>query len=185
MAENKKNKIPIFIAAACFIVILLLAVLLVVMMNKDRTDDDEPYDPIAEHMSNGVLQYDDAAIALNEDSIQQKVDEMIEKVEDGYISLSHKSRAVSTDGENFDCYIENGIDNKYDMFINIYKDATAEEQILLTGLIPPGKGISDFKSEIKLEKGVYHALLVITQVEDDHETIRDNQLLLTYDLVVQ
>lgn len=192
MAENtvnekngKKSKLPIIIIAACVIIILLLIVLIFVIMNKDTAKGNTPYDPVEANMSNGALKYEEAAIVLNEDDLQQKVDEMMEKIEDGYISISHKSSAVSSDGENFECYIENGIENKYDMYINIYKDTTAQEQILLTGLIPPGTGIASFKSEIKLEKGVYDALLVITQVEDDHETIRDNQLLLTYSLVVQ
>lgn len=183
--ENKKSRFPIVIAAACIVIIILLITLITVIAGKEPSDEREPYDPVSEHMSNGVLKYDEAAVALDEDDFQKQIDEMMEKVEDGYISIAHKSQAVSTDGENFECYIENGIDNNYDMYINIYKDTTAQEQILLTGLIPPGKGISSFKSEIKLEKGIYHALLVITQVEDDHETIRDNQLLLTYDLVVQ
>ncbi|MDE6725402.1 MAG: hypothetical protein K2J79_07330, partial [Ruminiclostridium sp.] len=136
------------------------------------------------YLENGKLNYDEGAIILDPDELQQKVDELYQKVEDGYISISHKNQAISYDGEYFECYIQNGIENKYDMFINIYKDNTAQEQLLLTGLIRPGEGIDHFKSEIKLKPGKYEALLVITQVEDDHETIRDAQLFLALHLTV-
>lgn len=181
---GRKNKTAVIIIAACVVIIVLLAALIFVILRKDAETEDTPFDPSEQFLSNGVLKYDEGAFALDEDSFQKQVDEMVQKVEDGYISLTHNAVAVSSDGENFDCYIENSTDNQYDMYINIYKDATGEEQVLLTGLIPPGSGINKFKSEVKLDKGVYDALLVITQVEDDHKTIRNNQLLLTYSLVV-
>lgn len=191
MAENiqkeekkeKKNKLIIIIIIAAVVIILLILALIFVIMN-NKQEENIPYDPVADHFQNGKLQYDEAAIILDQDELQKQVDELYRKVEEGYISISHKNEAISSDGENFECYIQNGIDNKYDMYINIYKDNTAQEQLLLTGLIPPGSGITKFKSEIKLEPGSYDALMVITQVEEDHETIRDGQLFLALHLKV-
>lgn len=190
MAENttqkdekkEKKKFLIIIIIGIIIIILLILALIFVIMRENQ--EKENIDPINQHLQDGKLQYDKAAIILDQDALQQAVNEMYEKVEDGYISLSHKNQAVSSDGKSFQCYIQNNIDNKYDLFVNIYKDETAQEQLYLSGLIPPGSGIDHFESEVKLEPGTYDALLVVTQVEDDHETIRDGQLFLTLHLTV-
>ena len=179
--EKKKKKkfliIIIFIMAA--VILLLGGAVVMLLMGDSEKIPDQPT-----HIENGKLQYDEGAFAFDQNELQNKVDEMFQKVEEGYISISHKNQAVSNDGEYFECYIQNGIENKYDMFINIYKDNSAEEQLLLTGLIRPGEGIDHFKSEIKLKPGQYEALLVITQVEDDHETLHGSQLFLTLHLTV-
>lgn len=190
MAENttqkdekkEKKKFLIIIIIGIIIIILLILALIFVIMRENQ--EKENSDPINQHFQDGKLQYDKAAIILDQDALQQAFNEMYEKVEDGYISLSHKNQAVSSDGKSFQCYIQNNIDNKYDLFVNIYKDETAQEQLYLSGLIPPGSGIDHFESEVKLEPGTYDALLVVTQVEDDHETIRDGQLFLTLHLTV-
>lgn len=190
MAENttqkdekkEKKKFLIIIIIGIIIIILLILALIFVIMRENQ--EKENIDPINQHLQDGKLQYDKAAIILDQDALQQAFNEMYEKVEDGYISLSHKNQAVSSDGKSFQCYIQNNIDNKYDLFVNIYKDETAQEQLYLSGLIPPGSGIDHFESEVKLEPGTYDALLVVTQVEDDHETIRDGQLFLTLHLTV-
>jgi hypothetical protein len=57
------------------------------------------------------------------------------------------------------------------MYINIYKDNTLEDEILLTGLYAPGTGIDNFESEIQLDPGNYQSVMILTQVSDDHETI--------------
>lgn len=182
--KKEKKKFIIIIIIGIIVIILLILALIFVIMKENQEKENYIYNPVEEHIKDGKLQYDEAAIILDQDALQQAVNEMYEKVEDGMISLSHKNQAFSSDGRTFQCYIQNNIDNKYDFFINIYKDNTAEEQLYLSGLIPPGSGIDHFNSEIKLDPGAYDALLVITQVEDDHETIRDGQLYLTLHLTV-
>lgn len=182
--KKKKFLIIIIIFLAVIVALLGVAVVFILNGNSEKAPGNEPAATYKYLGDDGKLKYDEGAIVLDPDELQQKLDEMIKKVEDGYISISHKNQAISHDGEYFECFIQNGIENKYDMFINIYKDNTAEEQLLLTGLIPPGQGIDHFRSEIKLKPGNYEALLVITQVEDDHETLRDNQLFLALHLTV-
>lgn len=181
VTTNKKKKIfiAVIIILAVVIIGLVTAVLIIL------TEEERNPSPPDSYLVDGKLNYDDAAIVLDpDDQFQQEVDKIFQEVQDGYISLSHKNVAYSSDGVNFECYIQNNIDNKYDLFLNIYKDSTAQEQLLLSGLIPPGQGIDHFKSEIKLDPGEYKALLVITQVEDDHATLHGDQLFLTLDLVV-
>ena len=195
MAENQvvnkdekknNNKLLIIIIILLAAIVALGAVALIVLTEDERNPAPaQVVDPVADHLVNGKIEYDKAAIVLDEDQLQKELDELFKKVEDGYVSLSHKNVAESDDGEHFACYVLNNIDNNYDIYVNIYKDYSAQEQIMLSGLIPPGSGLDHFTSEIKLDPGQYEALLVITQVEDDHETIRDNQLLLAISLVVR
>lgn len=182
VGEKKSNKFIIIIitlAAA----IAALGTAFFIILTEDGRKPVEPKPPV-NHMVNGKIMYDEDAINLDPDQLQQEADKTFKKVEEGYISLSHKNIAVSSDGVNFECYILNNIDNKYDMYFNIYKDYEAKEQLLLTGLIPPGSGINHFSSEIRLDPGQYQALLVITQVEDDHETLHGDQLFLALTLIV-
>lgn len=179
--EENKKLIAIIIIVLGITILALGTILLIVLLNEK---DEAPYDPIKNNMVDGKLKYDEAAIVLDPDELEKEVNDLFQKTEEGYITLSHKNIAVSNDGENFECYIMNSIENKYDLYINIYKDNTAQEQLLLTGLIAPGKGIDHFKSEIKLDPGNYKALLVLTQVEDDHETLHGSQLFLALDLIV-
>lgn len=174
--NRKKLLIIITVIMAVIIALLGTAVILIYNGFFEKPVIDSP-----SYMGeDGRLKYDDKAVILDPGGNG----EGIGSIGDGYISISHKNKAISHDGINFECYIQNGIENKYDMFINIYKDNTAKEQLLLTGLIPPGQGIDHFKSEVRLKPGDYDALLVITQVEDDRKTLRDRQLFLALHLTV-
>ena len=132
----------------------------------------------------GIIKYDEAAVAFNADDLQEQLDEMQKKADEQQMALRYKKIAQSSDGVNFKCEIGNSAANKYDMYINIYKDPELTEQILLTGLIPPGSEITEFESEIPLESGTYNTTLVLTQVEDDHSTFHA-QLMVVLDLVVE
>lgn len=132
----------------------------------------------------GIIKYDEAAVAFNADNLQEQLDEMQKKADEQQMALRYQKIARSSDGVNFKCEIGNSAANKYDMYINIYKDPELTEQILLTGLIPPGSEITEFESEIPLEPGTYNTTLVLTQVEDDHSTFHA-QLMVVLDLVVE
>ncbi len=177
--EKKKILIPIIIFGA---VIILLLVLVIGVLIENANESNKPSNTL-QYLEDGKLKYDDGAIVLDKDS-QQDVSDLYQEVEDGYISLSHKNQAYSADGENFACYINNNSDNKYDIYVTVYNNQNADEMLYISGLIPPGSGIDHFKSDIKLDSGEYDALLVITQVEDDHETIRGGQLFLALHLNV-
>ena len=113
----------------------------------------------------------DAKVAANVDDFQQIMEEMVAQAAEGMVDLNYKHVAASTDGTNFVCAIGNPPSNRYDMYLNIYLDATLEQQLLLTGLLPPGTMIEEFESEIKLDPGEYESVLVFTQIADDHATI--------------
>ena len=176
--EEKKSSKTVIILL--IIIALLLAggiTAFIFFMNKDNAD-------LPDEGGNPLIQYDEAAVALNEDEFKKQFADAMKKAEEGQIALRYQNVAYSNDGVNFTCDIGNSSANDKDVYFNIYTDATFTEQILLTGLVPPGQGITEFKSEIPFEPGEHTAVLVFTKVEDDHATML-GQAKVTYTLVVE
>ena len=168
--SRKKWILPMIVA----VVILALASVVVYLGFFKEKDDGA-----------GALGYEDTAeVVTDEDELQKIVDGMLERTEDGKISLEYKNMATSSDGKNFICYIANSVKNKYDMYVGIYSDATCQEELLLTQLMKPGSGIKSFECEKKLEPGTYNTVLVFTLVSEDHETIK-SQASVEYTLTVK
>ena len=115
--------------------------------------------------------YETGAVALDENSLQKAYNEALEKTKDGYISVSFQNEAHSQDGENYTCRFGNSEQNTRDMYVAIYLDDNYSEEYYLSGLLRPGQMITNFKGSKVLEPGEYETTLVLTQVEDDHETL--------------
>lgn len=183
MAEEKKDsKSKIIIIVLIIVIVLLVAgvgVGAIFIINNGK-DADKPAETTAALSDAAepkgsdnplILDYDAAAVALDEDSLSKAVEELREKAQSGYVNLKFKNLATSDDGIHFQCYLGNSDGNIYDMFFNIYKDATLSEQIYLSGLVSPGNVIESFDSEIKLDPGEYSAIIMFTSVSDDHTTM--------------
>lgn len=167
VAEKKNNKqlLIIIIIIAAVLIIAGLVTVIVLLLNKDEKPNqvDQP--------TGGLINYQPGVIGVDVESFQEKFDQAVRDMQNSSIGLVFNNYAISNDGVNFKCYIGNAEGNTKDMYFNIYKDTSFSEQILLTGLIPPGSGIDTFESEIDLDPGTYEAVLVLTQVDDDHSTL--------------
>lgn len=163
--KNNKTLIIVIIVAAALIIAGLVTVIVLLLGKEDTApiDDNKP--------SGGLINYQQGVIGVDVESFQEKFDQAVKEMQESSIGLVFNNYAISDDGVNFKCYIGNAEGNTKDMYFNIYKDMSFSEQILLTGLIPPGSGIDTFESEIDLEPGTYEAVLVLTQVDDDHSTL--------------
>jgi ABC-type Na+ efflux pump permease subunit len=151
--DKKQNKSVIVVLLIIVIVILIGGISAAAVLVSKNISENKNKD--SEYSDTPVLAYAEGAVALDADGLQDQVDEMVEKAEDGMMTLEFKNTAVSTDGTNFTCHIGNAIENKYDMYINIFLDDNLEDEILLTGLLSPGMGIDSFESEKKLNPGNY------------------------------
>ena len=166
MSENvRRGPSKTVIILSIVIAVLVLggaAAAAMILLNGNNAGDSEDGEPVR------TIGYEnEGIIILNEDDLN-KLD--IHPAE-GMVDLTYKYIAESVDGVNFACEIYNSTSNLYDMYFNIYLDESFEQQILLTGLIPPGGGIDRFVSEIPLEKGTYETVLTMTQVGEDHASI--------------
>lgn len=125
----------------------------------------------------------EASVILDDPvTLQDKVNEMIEKAAEGNIALKMQVTASSADGENFSCLLANSEANSYDSYLVLYLDETQEE-IYRTGLIPVGGRIETFTTTRKLSPGSHSCTLVFNQVEEDGETLH-SQVNVGLDLIV-
>lgn len=174
MAENaqKNNKtlIIVIIVVAALVIAGLVIVIVLLLGGKDEVPP--PVNSVENNFTNGQIQYQQqGVIALDAENLQAAFDEAVQKTKEGYITLSFNNYAESDDGKEFKCYLGNAAENTYDAYFDMYLDSSLSQRVLLTGLIPPGSGIDTFTSEVDLDPGTYEAVLVLTQVEDDHSTI--------------
>lgn len=128
----------------------------------------------------------DAAVMLDQDSLQAAMDEAMRNAADGNVALLYKNNAFSTNGTDFDCYIVNSSANKYDMFLTIFADAELTDQIFLSGLVPPGSGFESITLDRALPSGLQTVYVVLTQVDTDEngEQVLKNQVAHTMDFHV-
>ena len=166
--EKKSSKLVVILLIVLIVLVIGGVITAIVLLNKNNDDisaeGDEETAVTIGYQGQGV-------VALGEDEFRRIWDQMQREAEEGMIDLSYKNVAVSEDGVHFECQLGNPISNKYDVYYNIYLDNDLEQQVLLTGLVPPDSQISTFESEIPLDVGEYESTLVITQIEDDHATI--------------
>lgn len=165
--KEKENKKVAIIAVIALAIIIALVVVIIVLLNRE----DTPLEDLGDKAQAMGVHYEPGVIGLNQDDLQAAFDKAVEKVKDGYVTLAFENKAESDNGKDFTCYLGNSEENTYDLFFSIYMDSTFSQQILLTGLVPPGKGINKFTSDIDLDPGTYEAVLVLSQVEDDHITL--------------
>lgn len=173
MAETKKSSNRTVIIILIIVIVLLLAggaTFFILNANK----------PAEETTSSGGIAYEAnvGMIKPNED--------LAEKLKEGVgdrIPLHFSTTAVSSDGENFKCVLGNPDGAQYDIYFDIYADNDCTDQIYLSGLIAPGSQLEGFTSKKTFPKGTQDVVLVITQVEDDHNTLH-LQTMVTLTLVV-
>lgn len=174
MSENTKEKKSKLVPILLIIIIILLiggiTAALLILLNQNNGEggsggeDGEPAVTIG-YEQNGI------SVGLNEDELKDLYEQMEAQANSGMIDLSYKHMAASLDGVNFACTIANPASNGCDIYLQILLDGDLEQQILLTGLIPPGSTLNRFESEIPLAPGDYESVLIFTKMSNDHATI--------------
>ena len=113
-----------------------------------------------ESASSKQFSYEANVVVDDAESLQDAVNQLIEKAKEGQMALEMKTEAHSEDGKTFTCFLANSLSNNYDMFMVFYRDDTQEE-IYRTGLIPVGARIEEFTledavalAEEKMEEGL-------------------------------
>ena len=158
--SGKKWLVP---ALLVVIIALLAAVLFMRSCQAEPAKTDAPED------STPKIGYAQGVTAVEDpDALQKAVDEMYAEAAKGGITLEYKNDASSDDGENFTCYIANAVENKYDMYIQIFADIDLTDHITLDHALDPG---------------THEVYVAFTQVEEDLETIH-SQVVVTMNFSV-
>lgn len=168
--EKEKSNTKLKVVFAVVIVALLAVIGVLVYKLTHMPEPEAPQAQESTMPEGNLFDYDDSAVAIDENSMSKALLDMVDKVKDGNMSLEMKTTAVSPDGTNFSCKLANAPENRYDMFMTLYLDDTGEE-IYKSGLIPLGMEINTFQINRKLDPGTYEATLVYTQVNDDKATV--------------
>ena len=175
MAENVQKKDSSKTVTILLIVLILLVIGGIaagaILLSNRNVDEDSSLAQGEETTAFTIGYEMNGVVALGEEALQDAFNEMARKAEEGMMDVQYQNVIHSKDGVNFTCSLGNSETNRYDMYLNIYLDYDLDQQMLLTGLIPPESKIDSFKSEIPLKPGRYEAMLVFTQIEDDHATI--------------
>ena len=114
-----------------------------------------------------VIGYAEEGVTVVEDpqELTKALLQAIENAENSAIALEYKNEAFSKDGVNFDCYIANSLENKYDMFIQIFADETFQDELFLSQLIRPGQAFETLTLNHELPSGLTRVYVAMTQVE--------------------
>ena len=157
--ETKKtpalsNKVVI-IAAAVIVAVVIAAAAFIVM---NRPDGES---------GNGIGYATDAAVMLDQESLQAAMDEALANAANNAVALKYQNNAYSTDGITFECLIANSERNLYDMYLQIFSDAEMTDQIFLSQLVPPGSGFESITLHHALEEGDHTVYVVVTQIDTD------------------
>lgn len=169
---NKKDQKRLLFLLIIVIVVVIAAVVVVILTrpNSEALPD------------NGVpkLGYaEGTTVVKDSNALQEALDAMT--TED--MMLEYEPDAFSADGENFSCYLANAVENKYDMYFDMYTDANFGEEIYLSGLLRPGTALEQIKLKRRFVAGDHKVVLAITTVEDDHQTVH-GQTVVVYNLHV-
>lgn len=176
--KQKTNKGVIIIIVLLVLLIVAMVGVIVALLNRPSETR------VAESQTGNALGYAEGVTVVEDpDALQKAVDEMYEEAAKGGVTLEYKNGASSTDGETFECYIANAVENGYDMYIDIYADAALTDHLFLSGLIRPGQAFDNIRLEHKLDPGDHQVYVAFTQVEEDLATIHA-QVMVTMDFTV-
>ncbi len=108
----------------------------------------------------------EAGVITTAEAAQQALE--AQKVESGSIALELSVVAFSSDGQTFDCYIANAVENRYDVYFILLDEN--DEEIYRSGLVPVGSVMQTFQTYEPLSAGDHRCTLVYHQIGDDHQT---------------
>lgn len=168
--EKKSSNKKVIIILLIIVIVLLIGggVTALVLLNGSRGSGESNSMPT---MSNGQIPLEVNAGVLSPDQMAEWNSEALQQAEDNQIPINYAPIANSVDGKNFACEIGNPDGAKYYFYLDLYSDTTLSEEVYLSGLIPPGRGVTSFQTNKEFPKGETDAVLVITTVQDDRSTI--------------
>lgn len=179
--QKQQPKRSPLVLVLIIIIVVLAAAAVVLVVGKFG---EKPEEAVIGDASTPLIGYQEGLTVVDDaDALQSAVDKMMKDAQDPGIPLNYQNVALSEDGQKFECYIANPADDAYDMYIQIFSDIELTDQLYLSGLIPPGKAMTQIFTEKPLPAGNNTVYVAFTQVEDDHATIH-NQILVTMEFMV-
>lgn len=140
--------------------------------------DPEEQTESEENSSGPKLKYASQGVtAIDEDSLQKSVNELMKADEGDRMALYYKNNAYSTDGNNFTCFIGNSPANPKDAYFVLCKDSELEDVVYISDLLRPGEAFESLTLEDALGEGSHTIYCGQTMVNENQEIT--NQLVFT------
>lgn len=128
----------------------------------EESEEKEDSGPKLKYAAEGVT-------AIDEKTLQESVDNLLEEDEDNLMALYYKNNGYSTDGLNFQCYIGNSPANIRDAFFILCMDPELEDIVYSSDLLRPGDVFQNITLDRKLEEGDYTIYCAQTMVNENQE----------------
>ncbi len=165
--EKKEKK-----SKTLLIIIVILLVLLIgtvagataLLLSRDDSSTENTTE-VTDTLPGGQIGFESGVITTAEAAQQAQE---AAKVESGSIALELSVVAFSSDGQTFNCYIANAVENRYDVYFILLDENDVE--IYRSGLVPVGSVMQTFQLEEPLSVGDHRCTLVYHQIDDDHMT---------------
>jgi hypothetical protein len=125
----------------------------------------------------------DVGVAMTQEDLDEQMNEILNS--DTMISLEYTNDAQSSNGKDFDCYIANSANNRYDMYIGLYADLALTDELFLSQLLRPGTAFNHVTLNRALEPGNHTVYCVMTQVKEENgEFVIHNSMTVTMNFLV-
>jgi len=168
-------------------VLLLLAAVMLLAAGCAKREEAAPEadsQPVDRSLVIGYAEEGVTAVE-NPQELEKAFQRAMENAANSAIALEYKNEAFSSDGVNFNCYVANSLENKYDMFIQIFADETFQDELFLSQLLRPGQAFETLKLNHELPVGMTRAYVAMTQVETANgEQSVKGQTFVTMDFIV-
>lgn len=178
--KNSSQKKRIIIIA--FAVLIAALVVCIVLLFLKPTGDVQP--TAASDSSNSA-----AAAALergfvSEDSAQDIMSEMTEKVAEGMFECKMTTAWTFNDAESVshNAYVANVENNRYTLYFDVIEEST-NETLYSSPMLPVGTDIENIKLEKGLPAGDYNAVVMYTMVDENYEEVSSVGFKITISIV--
>ena len=176
--NSSQKKLIIIIAFAVLIAALVVCIVLLFLK---PTGDVQP--TAASDSRNS------AAAALergfvSEDSAQDIMSEMTEKVAEGMFECKMTTAWTFNDAESVshNAYVANVENNRYTLYFDVIEEST-NETLYSSPMLPVGTDIENIKLEKRLPAGDYNAVVMYTMVDENYEEVSSVGFKITISIV--
>jgi hypothetical protein len=161
-AKKEGGSRRLIIILGILIIVLLVAVIVILLLKKEPEQAQEAQQPSGREVVN------ESRIVLDEQSAQDTLDEMRKQVEEGMFECSMSMEWTFADGhsESKDAFVENTSNNTHPIYFDVVLDGS-DDVIYSSPILPVGTQLTNFKLDVPLGAGTYHALCKYTLLEDE------------------
>ena len=143
--EERKKKRKKIILIVCLVVLAVIAAVVIYLLKKPKD-------------------------VMTKENYKQIMEEMDEKVQDGYFETYMNTEWTFPDGasETTDAILGNSPNNKKPIRCEV-KRLDTDEVIFSTGVLPVGAELPPFKLDVDLEAGTYDAMCVVYLLDEEED----------------